>query len=133
MYLAPVRALALALVLGAACAAPAPPPAAQRPAPADEAGEALASFASAVEEGRWPEAWALLSARWRGRLTPASLAADYGSSGPVGRGAAARVLALLSAGARPEVRGRTATLPVGAGKAALLVEEEHGWKVDALE
>src|SRR6266542_2175774 len=91
----------------AACAGSRPPASAPQAAatPAtegggpDAAGAALSRFAAAVEGGRWDEAYALLSARWRARLTPARLAADFSAAGPIGRDAAARVKGLLSAGA----------------------------------
>jgi hypothetical protein len=120
----------LALVLLAACATAQRPPAA---APALAAGDALSRFAGAVEEGRWTEAWSLLSNRWRARETPERLAADLAASGPVGPAALARARAALASGALPEVRGRSAALVLGSGKAAALVEEGGEWRVDALE
>jgi hypothetical protein len=51
----------------------------------------------------------------------------------VSREAAARAHALLAAGQRVSIRAHGATLTVGAGRAAVLVEEEGGWRVDALE
>jgi hypothetical protein len=86
-----------------------------------------------VDGGRWPEAWSLLSARWRARETPERLAADLAASGPVGPSAVARARAALASGALPEVKGRSAALTVGQGKAAALVEEDGSWRVDALE
>lgn len=120
------------LLLLAACVA------AQRPAngavtPPVAAGEVLSRFAAAVEEGRWPEAWSLLSARWRARETPERLSADLAASGPVGPSAVARARAALAAGALPDVNGRAAALAVGQGKAADLVLEDGAWRVDALE
>jgi hypothetical protein len=47
--------------------------------------------------------------------------------------AASRARALLAAGALPAVEGRTAVLAVGQGRAAVLVEEDGAWRVDALE
>jgi len=49
-----------------------------------------------VDEGRWPEAWALLSARWRARETPERLAGDLAASGPVGPSAVSRAKAALA-------------------------------------
>jgi hypothetical protein len=122
------RAPALALLLAACAGVPRSPP-----SPGAGPGTVLERFAEAAEEGRWEEAWPLLSARWRARTTPARLGADWRASGPVGPEAAARVLALLRAGARLEVGPRQAVLPVAEGRRARLVAEEGGWRVDALE
>jgi hypothetical protein len=93
----------------------------------------LERFAAAAEDGRWEEAYALLSARWRARTSPARLEADWRASGPVGPEAAARVLALLRSGAPLTVGRREALLPVAEGRRARLVAENGGWRVDALE
>jgi len=124
-----VRRLPLALALSLGCAA------APRPVAPGEAGAriALERFAAAVEAGSWQEAWPLLSSRWRGRTTPSRLADDWRASGPVGPEAAARVRALLASGAPLALREREALLLVGQGRAARLVAEEGGWRVDALE
>jgi hypothetical protein len=98
-----------------------------------EAREVLHRFARAVQERRWPEAYALLSGRWRAVYTPARLGADHEGAGPASRDAAERVLALLAAGAPLEGGGGRVALPVGAGRAATLVAEAGGWRVDALE
>lgn len=118
-----------------------------------DAREVLHRFARAVQERRWPEAWTLLSGRWRAAYTPARLAADHEGAGTVARDAAERVLALLAAGTplvadpdsgHPEPGARPAphanssggarlVLPVGGGRAAALVAEDGGWRVDALE
>ncbi len=125
-----MRPLLLAACLAACAGAP-------RPAlPPGEAAAraALADFAGAAEAGRWEEAFALLSARWRARTTPARLAEDWRTSGPVGPEAAARVRVLLAAGAPLALRTGEATLAVGEGKAARLVlEAGAGWRVDSLE
>jgi len=135
VYQRAVRALPLLLALLGACAsAPAPRPAAGSSASAEAAaGEVLDRFAGAVGEGRWDEAWTLLSARWRSRSTPARLAQDFRASGPVGPEAAARVRALRAGGAAPTVAGGEASLVVGEGRRARLVAEEGGWRLDALE
>lgn len=134
VYGAAMRARVAACLLLAACAGTRPPPGAADPAgPAEEAGRALSRFAAAVREGRLDEAWPLLSARWRARSTPASLAADLEASGRVGRDAAERAQALLAAGRRPAVEGDRATLALGEGKAARLVLEDGVWRVEALE
>ncbi len=134
MYGAPVRPVLAACLLLAACAGARP--ASGNGAPAGSpaaAAETLSRFAAAVGADRPGEAWPLLSARWRGRSTPATLAADLGASGNVGRRAAERVLAALAAGQRPAVEGDRATLAIGEGKAALLLLEGGAWRVDALE
>lgn len=124
-----VRTLALAAAVLLSCAA------APRAAPggADGPEVVLDRFAAAVEEGRWREAWPLLSARWRAQTTPARLAADWTASGPVGPEAAARVRALLASGTALAVGPREATLAVGEGRQARLVREPEGWRVEALE
>ncbi len=93
----------------------------------------LARFVGAVGAEEWGDAYALLSARWRGRLTPARLASDYASSGSVGRAAADRVRALLSGGAPLVIREGTAVLEVGEARAAVLLLEGGCWRLDALE
>jgi hypothetical protein len=129
-----MRALALAAALAIGCAG-ARHPAAPLPSGRSEAAarEALGRFAGAVEAERWPEAYALLSARWRAAYTPTRLALDARGAGPVGREAAERVQALLAAGTPLAGEGATRTLPVGSGRAAILVLEADGWRVDALE
>lgn len=134
MYGAPVRSILAACLLLAACAGARPTSGSGAPvgSPA-AAAEALSRFAAAVSADRVGEAWPLLSARWRARSTPATLAADLAAAGNVGRGAAERVLAALAAGQRPAVEGGRATLAIGEGKAALLLLEGGAWRVDALE
>jgi hypothetical protein len=127
-------ALVLSAFLSAGCAgrsAGFPPP----PAGTDEAAarEVLARFARAVEAGRFDEAHALLSERWRAATTPARLAVDFRGAGPTAREAAARALAQLAAGAPVERSREGARLAVGGGRSALLVAEAGGWRVDALE
>ncbi len=141
-------AAALVLALAAGCATPsaegarpaaAPPPAAS-PGPAhgpvgprpDGPALVLGRFVDALQAGRWAQAGALLSARWRAAYTPQRLAADYAGAGPAGREAAARAAAALAAGAAPEVRDGRAVLPLAGGQ-AVLVAEAAGWRVDALE
>ena len=126
------RLLAAALLLSLACAAPAAA-GVRTPPPGAAPRQRLARFLSAVEAARWEEAQALLSARWRGRLTPAGLAADHAAAGPVAARTVERARALLGAGAALDLRDRTALLPVGPGKAAVLLEEGNDWFVDALE
>ncbi len=93
----------------------------------------LARFTGALEAGRFDEAHALLSARWRQAYTPGRLALDFRGAGPGAREAAVRVARLLAAG-EPVVRGPDAArLPAGGGRAAVLVPEPGGWRVDALE
>jgi hypothetical protein len=119
---------------GLACASSSarfPPP----PAGTDDAAarEVLARFARALEAGRFDEAHALLSARWRQAYTPGRLALDFQGAGAWGRESAARVLARLAAGA-PLARGPDwARLTADDGRTALLLQEPGGWRVDALE
>ncbi len=126
-------ALAAALAL-CACGAPS---GAVRPLPAGRAAaaarEALSRFARDLQDRRWSDAYALLSARWRAEYTPSRLAADYEGVGPLGREQAERVLALLAADAPLASEGGRLSLPVGTGRAAVLVLEGGGWRVDALE
>jgi len=138
-----VTARALLCLLGLACAAPgAPAPSAApsgadaaAPAPEELARSALSRFAAAASAARWAEAWALLSASWRARLTPEGLEADWRASAPVGPRALSRLEAALAAGERVQLRpgGRSALLAVGEGRSARLVLDEGGWRVDALE
>jgi hypothetical protein len=135
--LATALACALAVAAVAACAGPARDRPASVGAPLPEgldaaaAREVLLSFAGALEQGRFHEAHALLSARWRTRTTPARLGTDWRGAGAVGREAAARARA-----SRPEAvslePGR-ARVEVGDGRAAVLVAEGRAWRVDALE
>jgi hypothetical protein len=93
----------------------------------------LGGFVRDVEAGRWPEAWRRLSARWRAAATPGQLATDFAGAGPVARDAVARVVALLAADA-PLVRDAEGfRLPAGPGRAARLVREGSGFRVDAIE
>jgi hypothetical protein len=116
---------------GAGASAPSAAPAS---APS-EARATLARFASALRDGRWTDAWALLAAPWMARLTPERLAADWRESGPVGPRALARVEAALASGLPVVVEpgGLAASLPVGEGKAASLVLEDGRWRVASLE
>ncbi len=130
----------LALLACLACAAPAaslkapPPPVAPAPPrPEDLARSALSRFATSLRAARWSDAYVLLSARWRARLSPERLATDWRDSGPVGARALDRVEAMLAADAPIRVNGRVATLVVGEGREASLVLEEGNWRVEALE
>jgi hypothetical protein len=128
--------LAAAVAATSACAGAGgarafPPP----PAGSDDgaAREVLARFARALEEARFDEAHALLSARWRAEYSPGRLALDFRGAGPAAREAAAAVAARIAAG-EPIARSPDgARLSVGGGRAALLVAEAGGWRVDALE
>lgn len=130
------RSLALLAAAALACAGPgAPRPLAPPPPGLDDAAarEVLGRFAGALEAGRFEDAHALLSARWRQAYTPGRLALDFKGAGAWGRESAARVSARIAAG-EPLVRGpATARLPTGEGRNALLVQEAGGWRVDALE
>jgi len=130
------RAATLLLSCAIACAGPGaartfPPP----PAGTDDAAarEVLGRFARALDAGRFDEAHALLSARWRATYTPGRLALDFRGAGPAAREAAARVAAGVAAGEPVERAREGARLSVGGGRAALLVAEGGGWRVDALE
>jgi hypothetical protein len=130
-----VRLLPAALACAALACAAAPPRPAPPPAGLDEpaAREVLGRFCRALEASRWEEARSLLSARWREAYTPARLAADRAGAGPAAGDAAARALAALSAGAAIARDGGRAVVPVGPERAAVLVAEGGGWRVDALE
>jgi len=130
----PGAALAAAL-LALACAGPAAPgpPAARRGLGPEDARAALLRFADALEAGRLDEAHALLSARWRAGGSPARLGTDLRGAGPTASDQLARVRGALAAGAPVEVSGATARLALGSGRAAALVAEDGGWRVDALE
>jgi len=134
-----VFVLARLLLSTAACAGhptvpetPAFAPRMAGPPPGETPSAALSSFVDAVEGGRWAQAAALLSARWRARYTPERLEADYQGAGPLAREATARVQAALKAGTPLAVEDGRAELPVLGGR-ALLVAEAGGWRVDALE
>lgn len=129
-----MRALAaVGFALALSCATAGPRRAAEGLA-AQEAREVLSGFARALEEGRFADAHALLALRWRSGYTPGRLALDFGGAGPMAGEAARRVLAAISAGGSPvpDAEGR-ARLPLGGGRAAVLVAEEGAWRVDALE
>jgi hypothetical protein len=124
---------ALALALGCAAATSSAYPPIPRGDDDAAARAVLVRFAGAVQAGRWEEAHALLTARWRAAYTASRLAADYRGAGPVAGEAAGRVTALLAAGA-PLTRDRgRVTLPAGPGVAAVLLLEDGGWRVDRLE
>jgi hypothetical protein len=93
----------------------------------------LRRFAGALEAGRFEEAHAPLSARWRAATTPGRLALDWRGAGAGAREAAGRVRARLEAGDPLERSGAAARLPLGAGRAAVVLAEQGGWRVDALE
>jgi hypothetical protein len=130
-------AVVLGLALLAACAGAGAGGPRETPLPRglgeDDARAVLSRFAGAVEAGRWPDAYALLSARWRQAYTPGRLAMDYAGAGPSAREAAERVAALVATGTPVRLEGHRAVLPVGTDRAAILVEEDGGWRVDALE
>jgi hypothetical protein len=130
-----VRCLAAVLASAAlACASGSPRPA-PPPAGLDEAAarQVLGRFCRAVEGARWEEARALLSERWREAYTPARLAVDRAGGGPAAGEAASRALAAMAAGTPLAREGDRALFPVGPGRAAVLVAEGGGWRVDALE
>jgi hypothetical protein len=120
----------LSAALACAAGRTPPPPAGRGDA---AAREALGRFARAVQAGRWEEADALLSARWRATHGPGRLALDWRGAGPAAREAAQRVVEAVDGGVALEPATGGARLPVGAGKAAVVVLEPQGWRVDALE
>jgi hypothetical protein len=124
------RLPALALAAALACAGARPPPTGSDDA---AAREVLGRFARALQAGRWEEADALLSARWRATHGPGRLALDYRGAGPTAREAADRVVRALDAGAPISRAPGQARLPVGEAREAVLVLEAGGWRVDALE
>ena len=99
----------------------------------DAARTVLRRFAAATEAGRWDEAHALLSARWRAAYTPGRLAMDYAGGGPAASEAVRAVAAAAGARARVEREGGRALMQVGPEHAAVLLAEGGGWRVDALE
>jgi len=123
-------ALVCAVALGCATSGPRARPRGLDPA---AAGTVLLRFARAVEEGRFPEAHPLLSARWRSAYTPGRLGTDYAGAGPVAAEAAGRVIAALASGQAPVRDGGRALLTLAGGRIAVLVAEEGAWRVDALE
>lgn len=121
--------LSLALAAAVACAG-------GRAARAPDAGSpeaALRSFAAALQGERFEAAHALLSARWRAAYTPRQLAVDLAGAGPAGRESALRAVSALDAGAPVVRQGDAARVPLGGERAAVLVREDGGWRVDALE
>jgi hypothetical protein len=129
------RLLLFSAALALACASGGAPRFPPPPAGGDDAAarEVLGRFARALEAGRFEEAHALLSIRWRQAYTPGRLSLDFRGAGPWGPEAAARVAGRLGAG-DPLVHGPgVARLPTGDGRSALLVQEPAGWRVDALE
>lgn len=127
-----LAASSLVACAGPAAAGKAPLPAASPAAAQEPPAAVLARFVDALEAGRWAQAGGLLSARWRSAYTPSRLRADYAGAGPLAREATARVQAAMRAGTPLRVEDGQAWLPVGGGR-ALLVMEEGGWRVDSLE
>jgi hypothetical protein len=122
-----------ALAASLACASDGVRPGADTGAPATrEPAAVLGQFVDALEAGRWTQAHALLSARWRSAYTPSRLAADYRGAGPLAREAAGHVRTALGARTPLAVADGRASLPVAGGR-AVLVAEAAGWRVDALE
>ncbi len=131
----PRLAALVALAAALACATPGARRDAPLPAGLDDgaARASLERFARDLEQGRFDDAHRLLSARWREAYTPGRLAMDFGGAGPAAREAAGRVMAALGSGAALERDDGRARLPVGDGRAAVLVAEAGGWRVDAIE
>jgi hypothetical protein len=114
---------AIAVLATAACATTPQPPR----APDDATPQAAASrFLDAVEAGRWDDAYQLLSARWRERLTPARLQADREQGGALAQDKLERArIALREA---PTIEGDQASF----GGAIRLEKESGGWRIDGL-
>ncbi len=130
-----LRAAAVLAATALACAsAPARPwPALPAGLGDDAARETLRRFAEALDAGRFDEAQALLSARWRAAYDPRRLALDFGGNGPRARDMARDVLAKLAGGARLERSDGRATMPLDGAGEAVVVAEDGAWRVDALE
>jgi uncharacterized membrane-anchored protein len=97
----------------------------------------LVRFAGALEAGRFDEAFALLSTRWRTLTSPARLAADWAGARAVAAEAAARAR-IRGPGAQVALVGDQARVDLGEGRTARLVAEGRAgggaaWRVDALE
>lgn len=135
MHRAARTAATLGLLAALACATAGPGGGEPLPSGLDEhaARTSLERFARDLELGRYDDAHRLLSARWRDAYTPGRLAMDFGGGGPAAREAAAKVLAALSSGAPLDRTSARARLPVGEGRAAVVVAEGGAWRVDALE
>ncbi len=88
----------------------------------------LERFLTAASAGDFAAAHALLSARWRQRLTPARLAADFAAE-PLAR----RRLEQASAASTLTVAGGRAVADLGQGRTLVLVEEAGDWRLDRLE
>lgn len=135
MLTSTVRRSILVLVAALGCAGAGAGPGAggsTNPHASQDPALVLGQFVDALEAGRWGQAHALLSARWRAAYTPSRLAADYGGAGPLAQEAVAHVRTALGARAPLQVVDGRASLPVGGGR-ALLVAEAAGWRVDRLE
>jgi hypothetical protein len=132
---APRLRAALGAVVAAAlaCAGPGASRAPPRGLGEDDARAVLGRFADALDAGRLDEAHALLSARWRAGGSPARLGTDLRGAGPTAADQLARVRAALAAGAPVEIAGGAARVALGGGRAAALVAEDGGWRLDALE
>jgi hypothetical protein len=100
---------------------------------AESPDAALRAFAMALRDGRFELAQELLSARWRAAYTPRRLAVDLAGAGPAGQEAAQRAVSALEAGTPVVREGDRARVPLGGDRAAVVVLEGDGWKVDALE
>jgi hypothetical protein len=127
--------VAVAVALSSACASGRVGEGRTSPAGLSEvaAAEVLSRFCRAIEDGRFEEAHALLSARWSATHTPGRLALDHEGAGPAAVEAVARVRAALAAGVPVARDGDRAVLAIDARRAALLVAEGGAWRVAALE
>lgn len=115
--------VAIVALATAGCATTQRPPA---PAEEDTPQAAATRFLDAVEAGRWDDAYALLSARWRERLTPERLAADRQQGGALAKDRLERArLALREAPATQADEARF-------DGALSLKRESGGWRIDGL-
>ncbi len=124
---------ALALAALACASAPARP---WPPFPAglgeEAARETVQRFASALEAGRFEEAQALLSARWRAAYDARRLALDFSGNAPA-RSMAREVLARLAVGQAPvRASGGRATVRLEGAGEAVVVAEGGSWRVETL-
>jgi hypothetical protein len=120
-----MRSAVAALLFLATCASTPPKPGEDPPR------AALVQFLDAVQARDMAATYALLTGRWRARLTPERLALDLERGGALAQDRLER--ARLASANPPTVEGDAATFPIGDGRSVRLLRESGGWKVDALE
>ena len=96
-----------------------------------EAPEAvILRFVAAVRAGHFEKAWACLSATLRKRYSAELLSQDFYAE----PSASARLeRALLAAEGVPAKDGQRVRFPVAGGGAVVVLQEQDGWKLEALE